>query len=382
MSTPIYDSIVIGLGAMGSAALFQLSERGQRVLGLDMHPLGHTLGSSHGHHRLIRRSSFGPDAYVPLAERALEIWRELEDRANTNLLKILGEVRLVAPDGVMSHQQAKLSHLASPFTEELDEQQLAEQFPGFRLYDGMFATYEAEAGFLRPEVGIEVQLSLAAAAGAEIRRPEEVMSWAADGSGVRVETNQGTYRAGQLVITPGPWAGEVLRQIGLPLQVTRIVNAYFEPTRPDLWKAENGAPDFLLSVPEGGFYGMPWMDGIGLKIGKHQGIPTDGPRTIRREIDDSEIAFLRDTLDRYMPGASGEVQAAITCMYTNTPDDDFIIDRHPECEQVVIGCGFSGRGFKFSVVMGEIMAELATDGSTQHDIDFLSLARPSLQRVS
>jgi sarcosine oxidase len=373
-----FDVIVVGLGAMGSAALYQLSKRGKRVLGLDMYPLGHDLGSSHGHHRLIRRSSFGPDNYVALAERSFEIWRDLEEQSGRELLKILGEVRLVAPDGVMSHRRAQHAHLQSPFTELLDEEQLAERFPGFRLYDGMFATYEAEAGFLRPEAGIEVQLDFAQRAGAEVRRPEEVMSWARDGDGVRVQTAADTYTADRLVVTTGPWAEELLDDLGVPLQVTRIVNAYFEPERPDLWTAENGAPDFLLSVPEGGMYGMPSIDGIGLKIGKHQGVPIESARTIKREIDQSEVDFLGDVLDRYMPGASGRVQAAITCMYTNTTDDDFIVDRHPLHEQVMIGCGFCGRGYKFSVVVGEIMADLAIDGRTEHDIEFLSAKRPGL----
>lgn len=362
-----YDAIVIGLGAMGSATCYQLALRGKRVLGLDMFEPGHDQGSSHGHHRMIRKSSYRGDGYVPLAERAYEIWRELEDETGANVLKILGEVRLTT----QTHADPTLGGLV----ELLDERQLGERFPGFRLHEGMIATYEAEAGFLRPETCIAIQLELAARHGAELHHAEEATSWATDGGGVRVETTNGSYRADQLVITTGPWAAELLSDLNLPINVVRIVNGYFEPSRPDWWKAECGAPDFRLTAPEGGYYGMPSVDGIGLKIGRHDNGDITTARTIRREIDDSEIDMLRNVLDLYMPGASGTLIQAVTCMYTNSVDDDFIVDRHPDYEQVVFGCGFSGRGFKFSCVVGEILAEMVTTGSTRHDVRFLSARR-------
>ena len=365
-----YGTIVIGLGAMGSAACLQLARRGQRVLGLDMFTPAHDQGSSHGHHRMIRKSSFRDDGYVPLAERAFEIWRELEEETGRNLLKILGEVRLAYPSS-----DIRPDPTLGGFIEMLDKQQLGERFPGFRLHEGMVASYEAEAGFLRPEACIASQLELAQKHGAELHHSEEVTKWSADGDGVRVDTTRGSYSAGRLVITTGPWAAELLSDLNLPITVMRIVNGYFEPSRPGWWKAENGAPDFLLGVPEGGYYGMPSVEGIGLKIGRHDNGEITTARTVRREIDNSEIDMLRNVLDLYMPGASGALLQAVTCMYTNSVDDDFIVDRHPEHEQVVFGCGFSGRGFKFSCVVGEILAEMATEGATRHDIAFLSSHR-------
>lgn len=362
-----YDAIVIGLGAMGSAACYQLARRGKRVLGLDMFEPGHDQGSSHGDHRMIRKSCYRGDGYVPLAERAFQIWRELEEETDRNLLKMLGEVRLAFPtDG---------DDTLGGLVEVLDKRQLGERFPGFHLHEGMIATYEADAGFLRPELCIATQLELAERHGAELHHAEEVTSWATDGGGVRVDTTRGSYQADRLVITTGPWAAELLADLNLPIHVVRIVNGYCEPSRPEWWKAENGAPDFRLTVPEGGYYGMPSVEGIGLKIGRHDNGQVTTARTIRREIDDAEIDMLRDVLDLYMPGASGTPIRAITCMYTNSVDDDFIVDRHPEHEQVVIGCGFSGRGFKFSCVVGEILAEMVTTGSTHHDIRFLSASR-------
>lgn len=376
--TNTYDAIVIGLGAMGSAALYHLARRGQRALGIDMYPEGHVWGSSHGEHRMIRKSAGSsslkkPDGYVPLVARAFELWDELEAESGRKIIKLLGEIAILSEER-MREQGITLEDLAgNPFRELLSPEDLARRFPGVRVQDGIHVTYEAEAGYLRPEVGISAHLELAQRHGAEVRRPEAVTAWDVDGSGVSVTTESGSYRADRLVIAAGAYASELLGDLGLPLQVTRIVNGYFQPTSPH-WYSENGAPDFLLSVPEGSFYGMPADEGVGLKIGLHYGMPTTA-RTIDREIKPEEIELLVNVLDRYMPGASGPVVKQITCMYTMTPDEDFIVELHPEHPQVAIACGFSGRGYKFAPTIGEIMADLLIDGQTRHDIAFLSSRR-------
>jgi sarcosine oxidase len=373
MSTT-YDAIVVGLGAMGSAATYQLAKRGVRVLALDMFPLGHDQGSSHGHHRMIRRSSWRPEIEQMIA-RAFTLWRELEAESGARIMDLIGEVALTDP-GV--HATTGNRRLATPLgghRETLDETALRQQFPGFRLHDGLVATYEAEAGYLRPEVGVAAHLAVAARHGAVIQRPEEVTDWRADGAGVAVTTTAATYHADRLILATGPWAAELLAGRGLPLQPVRIVNAYFAPTRPDWWTAERGAPDFLLTVPEGSFYGMPSIEGVGVKIGRHDnGAPTTA-RTIRREVDAAEIDALRAVLDRYMPGASGPVTQQITCMYTMTPDEQYIIEPHPEQPQVVYGCGCSGTSYKFSGVIGEMLADLALRGTTDYDMAFISSRR-------
>lgn len=198
--------------------------------------------------------------------------------------------------------------------------------------------------------------------------------WTADRSGVTVSTSRGDYLADRLIVTAGPWAAELLGDLNLPLQVGRRVNGYFRPSRPDLWSLEHGAPDFLLDVSEGSFYGMPAVGDIGLKIGLSAGETTTA-RTIRRTVEPAEIDLLRDVLDTYLPGASGEEIRHITCMCTYTPDREFIVDRHPEHERVTIGCGFSGRGYKFAPVIGEILADLALAGATPHEIGFLAASR-------
>ncbi len=202
-----------------------------------------------------------------------------------------------------------------------------------------------------------------------------MLRWRPDGEGVVVETSAGQYRAERLILSVGPWSAELLGELRLPLQVVRIVNVYFQPTQPAWWTAESGAPDFLLSVPEGQFYGMPSIDGRGLKIGRHDnGEPTTA-RAIRREIDEIERTYLRAVLDRYLPGASGPVVADLTCMYTMTPDEYYVVERHPQQPAVTYGCGFSGTGFKYSCVIGEILADLALDGASRIPIDHFSSAR-------
>ncbi len=368
------EVIVVGLGAMGSAATYHLAKRGTRVLGIDLFQPGHDRGSSHGEHRMIRNSSFQLDGYVPLADRAFALWHALEADAGQHLLHRTGEIWLVHDEGNPGYRIGIEASIARGFRVVLGEDELAERFPGVRLGDGMTALYEADAGFLRCEAGIISHVEQARQRGATIRLNEEVIRWSPDGAGVRVETRHGVHSADRLILTAGPWSEEHLRDLRLPMQVERRVNGIFRPTRPDLWSVERGAPDFLLDVSEGSFYGMPAVGDIGVKIGLSAGEATTA-RTIRRTIDDAEIALLRDVLDRYLPGASGPESRRMTCMCTYTVDGEFIIDRHPVHDQVSVACGFSGRGYKFAPVVGEILADLALQGATGHDIGFLSVRR-------
>ena len=255
--TQTYDAIVVGLGAMGSAATYHLARRGQNVLGIEMYQPGHDQGSSHGHHRMFRTSQVQSDGYVPLGRRTIDLWHELQEEAGIDLIHKIGEVHLRDISGD-ADRMATVEQLATEgFWEILDEQSLAERFPGFRLHDGMIATYEAEAGFVRSEQGIITHVEMASKHGATIRTGEEVTGWSIEGDGVRVDTSQGSYLADRLVITAGPFSEELLRDQSFPMQVHRAVNGYFQPERPDWWQIENGAPNFLLSVPEGSFYGIP-----------------------------------------------------------------------------------------------------------------------------
>lgn len=369
-----YDAIVVGLGGMGSATAAHLARRGHRVLGLDANERLHALGSSHGDGRIIREAYFEAPQYVPLVQRAYQLWRELEADAGRDLLTITGGLNFGTPDSeFVSGTIASGQEHGLPY-EVLDPRQVAERFPGFQLSDDLIGVYEPNAGILKPEICVAAHLDLATRHGADLRFGHAVRSWSADGDGVRVETAGETVHADRLIIAAGPWAGDVLRDLGLPLEVWRIVNVHFESTQPDRFALEHN-PVYLFQVPEGDYYGFPHVAGQGVKLGRHDIGDVCTPETIRRDVDEDEIAMLRDVLDRYLPGASGPVIKTLTCMYTNTPDRHFILDRVPGHENVVYGCGFSGHGFKFASAIGEVLAEMAMDGGTRHDVGFLSASR-------
>ncbi len=368
-----YDVIVLGLGGMGSAAAYHLARRGQRVLGLDAHPRGHQAGSSHGRSRIIRQAYHEAPEYVPLVQRAYALWRELEAEAGRELLTITGGLLVGTPDSEVIQGATLSARLHNLPLERLAPEEVARRYPGFRLPPPLTAVLEPAAGSLDPEACVAAHLDLAARHGATLRHAEPALRWSVEGAGVRVETPQGDYAAERLVIAPGPWAGEVLAELGLPLRVERIVNVHFEPERPELFGPER-CPIYILMVPEGVYYGFPALPGQGLKAGRHAGDPCT-PRTIDRTVHPGEVESLRAVLNRYLPGSAGAVKWAFTCMYTLTPDQHFVVDRHPVYPQVTIACGFSGHGFKFASAIGEVLADLAIDGRTAHPIGFLSPTR-------
>lgn len=369
-----YDVIVIGLGAMGSSATYHLAQRGARVLGLDAHPRGHTLGSSHGKSRIIREAYFEAPDYVPLVQRAYALWRELEAESGRSLLTITGGLNLGRPESAMvSGALASARTHGLPY-ELLTPAEVHARFAGFKLPDDFVGVFEPNAGFLDPEACVAAHLDLGARHGATVHHEEPVLRWSATPTGVRVETARASYIAGGLVIAAGPWANELLADLALPLEIQRVVNVHFAPRQPDLFDSP-GSPVFLIEAPEGDYYGFPNLPGQGVKIGRHDAGERCTARTVRRTVDPEEIDALRDVLDRYLPGAAGEVIATLTCMYTNTPDRHFILDSYPGQPRVAYGAGFSGHGFKFSSVIGEILADLATNGSTALPIAFLSADR-------
>lgn len=369
-----HDVIVIGLGGMGSAAAYHLSRRGQRVLGLDAHLPGHTHGSSHGKTRIIREAYAEAPDYVPLVQRAYQLWRELEAASGQSLLRIVGGLT-IGPAGNRSVtgvlESARRFNLPS---ELLTPAEVAQRFPGFRLTDELMAVYQPNSGFVYPEECTAAHQRLASQHGATLRHGEPVTSWSADGAGVLVETAQDRYRAERLIVTAGPWASRLLADLGLPLTVSRMYNVHFEPTEPARFAPEC-CPIYGWKVAEGEYYGLPALPDQGIKFGRHDGGEICTPETKRGTVDQAEIMALRTILDRYMPGAAGAVKWTLTCLYTLTPDHHFILDRHPLHPQVTYGTGFSGHGFKFASVIGEILADLAVSGEAALPIDFLSAAR-------
>lgn len=363
-----YDVIVAGLGAMGSAAAFHLARRGQRVLGLDRFAPPHPLGSSHGQTRIIREAYFEHPAYVPLVQRAYDLWAELERISGRRLLRQTGGLLLGAPDGVVISGARRSALQHGLRYELLTRQEVRRRFPMFEPDEGMIGLWEPRAGFLHAEACVEAHLNGARAHGAELKFNEPVRHWAPDGAGVRVTTSRDTYTAGQLVLAAGPWATTLLADLRLPLAVERQVLFWFDPgAGRDVFGPEACPVHIWETAPARYFYGFPDV-GSGVKVARHHEGEIVDPDAVRREVSADEEESMRALVRRYLPRADGALREAATCLYTNTPDGHFLIDRHPAHPPVLIASPCSGHGFKFSSAVGEALAERVTDGQTRLDL--------------
>ena len=374
----MYDVIVAGLGGMGSSAAYHLAGRGKRVLGLERHTPVHDKGSSHGESRIIRQAYFEDPAYVPLLLRSYELWERLEEETGEDLMTLCGGLMIGPPEGILvSGSVASADEYGLPY-EILDSPELKRRYPIFEPGPKTIALFEENAGFVRPEAGVKAHLDRAASLGAELRFEERITSWRAMSSGVFVETERGSYEAERLVVSAGAWAGELLADLGLPLEVTRQILFWFKPQGGTEAYAPERVPIWIYEPDDGNmFYGFPAVDGeecVKTAFFRADGKPAD-PETIDREVHAEEVEFIRDYLTRYVPTMNGDIIAAKTCMYTNTPDEHFVICTHPEHPQVAIAAGFSGHGYKFCSVVGEILADLAIGGDTSHPIDLFSPER-------
>lgn len=380
--------IVIGLGAMGSATAYQLARRGARVLGLEAFTPAHELGSSGGLSRIIRLAYFEHPDYVPLLRAAWAHWPELELEAGDHLLEVTGGVYVGRRDSavlggaLLAAQRHGLAH------ELLDADETQRRFPALRLDDDMLTLHEPLAGTLFPQRCIAAHLALAQRHGAELHFEERVTGWQPNGDGIAVTTTRATYRAARIVVAAGAWLGKLAPQLGLDLTVERNVVFWFEPVaQPEVF-ATDRLPVWLVEVDEDhAFYGFPMLpeqpaaNGVpttpaqGAKVSRHHGGRPVDPDSVDRTASETDEQPVRDFMTRHMPLANGPRLDARVCMYTNTPDFNFVLDFDPRDERVVVASPCSGHGFKFSNVVGRICSELALDGRTDFDIDFLSLRR-------
>jgi sarcosine oxidase len=370
-----YDVIIAGLGAMGSASAFHLAARGLRVLGIDRFHPPHTFGSSHGATRIIREAYFEDPAYVPLVQRAYELWRDLENASDRKLLLETGGLMIGPPTGGLvrgARRSAEEHHLPHQL---LSAQQLREQFPAFHVSDGEIAVVEPRAGILYPERAVQTHLDLAAKKGAELQFENEIFEWEPLHGGVRVSTAKGIFNGRKLLLTLGPWLGSLTSGLNLPLRVERQVLFWFDPKE----RAELFAPErFPIFIWENEsdqyFYGFPDL-GDGIKIAVHHQGETTSPDQVRREVSSSEINRATDLLRKHLPLAAGTLRSSTVCVYTNTPDEHFLLDYYPACPQTLIISPCSGHGFKFSPVIGEIAAAMLCGESPRHDLKLFRLSR-------
>ncbi len=371
-----YDVIVAGLGAHGSAAAHHLARRGARVLGLDAFAPGHALGSSVGLTRIIRLSYSEHPDYVPLLVRAWDLWQELERDAGEDLLVRTGGVYIGPGDSetvagaALSARQHQLPH------ELLRPADLARRFPVFQLDPSWTGVYEERAGLLWSDRCVAAHLRLAERNGAELRFSEPVRSWGGSGDGVEARTDAGTYAAGTLVVAAGAWNPSLLPEIARHLQVERVPLFWFEP-RGDLERFRAASlPVYLIETDwDGTFYGFPYLDDQGLKVARHHSGTFAAPEAVDRATSPEDEERVRRFLRAHMPIADGELRSSKVCMYTNSPDEHFLLGAYPGTAHVVYASACSGHGFKFSTVIGEILADLALEDATPHPIGFLSASR-------
>jgi sarcosine oxidase len=370
-----YDAIVLGVGGMGSAALYHLARRGLRVLGIERYNIPHEMGSSHGLTRIIRLAYYEHPSYVPLLRRAYELWRQLENMVQERLLIITGSVDASPENGEVfqgSKTSCDIHHLPH---EVLDSRELTSRFPGYRLPREIVALYQPDGGFLLSERCIVAHVSAALELGAEVHGQERVLGWEAKGNGVEVGTERERYGADKLVICAGAWGAKLIPELAALAVPERQVLAWFQPARPGLFRAQN-FPVFNMAVAEGRYYGFPMYGIPGFKVGRYHHLEQRvDPDQMDREAHREDEEPLRSFTARYFPDAAGPTMSLKTCLFTNTPDEHFILDLHPEFPQVCIAAGFSGHGFKFCSVVGEIMADLAQTGRSQHDLGLFRLQR-------
>jgi sarcosine oxidase len=375
-----FDVIVAGLGAMGSAAVYHLARHGQRVLGIDRFAPPHTLGSSHGHTRIIREAYFEHPQYVPMVQRAYAAWEDLERVSGERLFERTGGLMAGRPDSaVVAGARASADRHKLPY-ETLSVGDIRRRFPVLNVADDAVGLLEPRAGILFPERCVAAHLRFAAAHGATLRTNDPITEWHADvsGIGVKVETASGaSYTAGRLVISAGAWASSLLPELSLPLTIERSVLHWFDPARNhEDFTSRGGLPIFIWEYGPGlMIYGFPASD-EGVKVAlHHQGEKTSEPARVRREVGKDEIEEMRALLERLMPDLNGRWRQSSVCLYTNTPDEDFIIDAHPAHPQVLIVSPCSGHGFKFSSAIGEIVKDLVVEGESAFDLTPFRISR-------
>jgi sarcosine oxidase len=363
-----FDVIIVGLGAMGSAAVYHLAKRGVRVLGLDRFRPPHTLGSSHGQTRIIREAYFEHPAYVPLVQRAYVLWEELAHHSGTQLFLQTGGLMIGTPQSaVLSGARLSAETHRLPF-EVVSAEEIQKRFPALRPAENMIGILEPRAGILFPEKCIAAHLQQAA--GAELHYEEPVLHWKATAGSVEVMTDKDTYSASKLVLSAGSWLKQLVPE--LRLVVERQVLFWFASSRPELFQLSRCPIHLWEHTPSKYFYGFPDL-GTGAKVaGHHEGEITH-PDKINRTVSQQEIAHMQRLIAPFLPSLTGPCLESVVCMYTNTPDEHFLIDHHPSHPRVLLVSPCSGHGFKFSAAIGEVVADLIVKGQCGFDLSLFRL---------
>ena len=375
----IYDVIVIGVGSMGSSTCYHLAKQGLKVLGLDQFDIPHELGAHTGQSRIIRQAYFEHPNYVPLLKSAYNNWSQLEQVSSTQLFFKTGLLYFGPEDHfLIKDSQSSARQFGLEMT-SLSHDQQASAYPQFEMPQDFIRMVEVNAGFLTPERAILTFLDQAVQNGAVIQTHEPVLEWKRAKGMIEVKTQKHTYSCKKLVLSSGAWTSQLSTLDGL--EVTRQIIAWAHTSDPELFQLDH-FPTWTYADPAapGIYYGFPALPTAtfggpeGVKIAHHtKGVKTD-PERVNREVSKEEQRQLLDAVKTFVPGVES-ISACKTCLYTNSPDDHFIIDFHPQDEDVVVAAGFSGHGFKFASIVGEVLSDLVTSGNSKHPIDFLRLQR-------
>jgi sarcosine oxidase len=368
-----WDAIVVGCGAMGASASYNLALRGLRVLTLEGFGLNHELGSSHGRTRIIRLAYYEDRRYVPLLRRAFDSWRELESKSGKTLLELTGGLMIGEPEGELVTGVLDSSRAHGISHRVLTSREIEDEYEAFTVDDDMCAVHEESAGILFPEECIRAFVNGAKEAGCEVRFDERMNRWSSSASGIEVESSSGTYLTDRLILCAGAWNSMFVGKL-LPLQCERQVPFWFSSHGQKCFTPQ-AMPVFIFEEEPGHFYyGIPDV-GHGAKVARTHGGEIVQPDKVRREVTEEDLAPVKGFIARRLRKLEGPPIASTTCLYTNTPDLNFAVGLHPEDPRVAVISACSGHGFKFASVLGEVAADLATKGRTPYDIEFLDVNR-------
>jgi sarcosine oxidase len=368
-----FDAIVVGFGAMGSSAAYNLAKRGMKVLALEKFHLNHENGSSHGKSRIIRLAYYEDPRYVPLLRRAFESWRELEKESGRKLMTTTGGLMVGRPDGELVTGVLKSAKEHSIPHRVLSASEVGQSYPAFTLDDPMCAVHEESAGVLFPEECVRAYADLAQAEGAEVRFSEPATGWKSTEEGVEVTTKGGRYAADRVVVCAGPWNASLLREV-VPLSCERQAVFWF-PSEGRSVFSPGEMPVFIFEESPGTFYyGIPEF-GDGVKVARTHGGEACDPDSVRREVTKDDVDPVVGFVSRRLKKLGRSPLASTTCIYTNTPDLNFCVGTHPADQRVVFVSACSGHGFKFASVMGEVAADLCLEGRSRLDVSFLDPVR-------
>lgn len=373
---PHYDVIVIGVGGMGSATVYQLARRGFDVLGLEQFDIPHQRGSSHGGSRVFRLAQHEHPEYVPLAKRAKELWTQLGKTTDRNIFHQTGSIHAGPEESDYLEDTRRSCERNDLQYQSLDARELTEKFPGYELPDGFECIYQPGGGFLDPENCIAAHVDAAQKEGATIQGREQVLDWAptAEG-GVRVTTGKNTYRSDKLVVTAGAWTGKSLPELEKWLKPQRRIMGWFQPNEPVHFQPTN-FPTFNIEGRQSHVYGVPLYKNPGFKIGRTPPVPeVINPDDSHREPTHQEEELLRRELSQYFPSGAGPTLSLRTCIVTKSRDGHFIIGNLPQHEQIYIASGFSGHGFKFCTAIGEALSELVVNSESTHLPNIFDISR-------